>query len=120
MVIWLNSSLNILQMLLNRTETRGAWMKLHQYQIRSSLIPKLKIMTQEDRNNLLALYERLRTVEFPSILDQLRGRFKQRVEIDKAMLKMLGHSEHDANQVLDYLYPALTYEIEKLKTLMEG
>jgi len=107
-------------MLLNRTETRGAWMKLHQYQIRSSLIPKLKIMTQEDRNNLLALYERLRTVEFPSILDQLRGRFKQRVEIDKAMLKMLGHSEHDANQVLDYLYPALTYEIEKLKTLMEG
>jgi hypothetical protein len=33
---------------------------------------------------------------------------------------MMGYSTDEANQLLDYLYPALANEIEKLKTLMEG
>ena len=46
----------------------------------------------------------------------LRGRFWARVEIDRAILKVLGFNEQETNQTLDYLYPALTKEIEKLKT----
>jgi len=53
-------------------------------------------------------------------LEQLRGRFWARVEIDKAILKVLGFNETETNQLLDYLYPALTKEIEQLKTLMQG
>ena len=43
-----------------------------------------------------------------------------RVEIDRAILKVLGFNEQETNQILDYLYPALTKEIEQLKTLMQG
>jgi len=53
-------------------------------------------------------------------LEQLRGRFWARVEMDRAILKVLGFNEQETNQILDYLYPALTKEIEQLKTLMQG
>lgn len=40
--------------------------------------------------------------------------------LDKAILKILGFNEKDAEQLIDKLYPALANEIEQLKTLMAG
>jgi type I restriction-modification system DNA methylase subunit len=120
MTIWLNSSLNILQMLLHRTETRGAWMKLHQYQIRNSFTLNIKMLNSEDRKILLVLFDKLKNLEFPSILEQIKGKYPLRVEIDRAILRVLGFSDEEASFMLNYLYPALANEIEKLKTLMEG
>jgi hypothetical protein len=120
MTLWFNSSINVLQMLINRTETRGAWMKLHQYQIRDSMMPNLKALTSEERKNLISLFDKLKKQEFPSILEQLKNRFPLREEIDKAVLKVLGFGDDEIERLLDYLYPALTNEIEQLKTLMEG
>ncbi|MGB9778400.1 MAG: Eco57I restriction-modification methylase domain-containing protein [Candidatus Bathyarchaeales archaeon] len=118
--LWFNGTLNLLQLLINRTETRGAWIKLHEYQIRNSLMLNPKALTQEEKMTLLNLFEALKTRKFPCVLEQLRGRFWARVEIDKAILKVLGFNETEANQLLDYLYPALTKEIEQLKALMQG
>ena len=118
--LWFNSALNLLQLLIHRTETRGAWIKLHEYQIRHSLMLNPKMLTQQEKSALLDLFERLKSQKFPSLLEQLRGRFWARVEIDRAILKVLGFSEQETNQILDYLYPALTKEIEQLKTLMQG
>jgi hypothetical protein len=120
MTFWFNSTINILQMLINRTETRGAWMKLHQYQIKDSMILNVKALSLKERRNILDLFNKLRKQEFLSIHEQLRGRFWARVEIDKAILKTLGFNEQEVNKLLDYLYPALTKEIKQLKTLMEG
>jgi hypothetical protein len=39
---------------------------------------------------------------------------------DRIILKVLDFNEQETNQLLDYLYPALTKEIEQLKTLMQG
>ena len=36
------------------------------------------------------------------------------------MLKTLGFSDDEIKRTLDYLYPALANEIERLKTLMQG
>jgi hypothetical protein len=74
----------------------------------------------ENKNMLLAVFEEIKDVAFPSVLEQLRGRFWARVEIDKVILKVLGFNETETNQLLDYLYPALTKEIQQLKTLMQG
>jgi Glu-tRNA(Gln) amidotransferase subunit E-like FAD-binding protein len=118
--LWFNSTLNILQLLTNRTETRGAWMKLHEYQIRDSVALNPKALKKEEKEALLDLFEKLKNHEFPSILEQLRMRFLARVEIDMAILDILGYSEDEAKQLLDYLYLALAKEIQQLKTLMEG
>jgi hypothetical protein len=69
---------------------------------------------------LLGVFDKVRDVSFPCVSEQLRSRFWARVEIDKAILKVLGFNEQETNQILDYLYPALTKEIEQLKTLMQG
>jgi len=46
--------------------------------------------------------------------------FSTGVEIDMAILEVLGYSEDEAKQLLDHLYPVLANEIGQLKTLMQG
>jgi hypothetical protein len=41
-------------------------------------------------------------------------------ELDTLLLQLMGYSDKEALQLLDYLYRALAIEIEKLKTLMDG
>jgi hypothetical protein len=40
--------------------------------------------------------------------------------MNRIILKVLDFNEQETNQLLDYLYPSLTKEIEQLKTLMQG
>jgi hypothetical protein len=120
LTLWFNSTPNLASLLVYRTETRGAWMKLHEYTLRESLILKPSTLSAEEKNLLLDLFGKVKNVPFPCILEQLRSRFPARVEIDKAILKILGFNNDETNQLLDYLYPALAKEIEQLKTLMQG
>ena len=120
LTLWLNSTPHLLSMLLYRTETRGAWMVIHSYAMGTYLILNPEKLTEDERKILLDTFEKIQDVSFPCVLEQLRGRFWARVEIDRAILKVLGFNEQETNQILDYLYPALTKEIEQLKTLMQG
>ncbi len=118
--LWLNSSLNILQLLLLRRETRGAYLWFVASDIKKFLVPEINKMSEYEISNLLQIFDKHSNVPFPCVLEQLRGRFWARVEIDKAILKVLGFNETETNQLLDQLYPALAKEIEQLKTLMQG
>ena len=118
--LWFNSTLNLLSILTQRTETRGAWMKIHEYMLKDSLMLDPSKLSTEERSLLLEVFNKIKDVSFPCVLEQLRERFWARVEIDRAILKVLGFNEQETNQILDYLYPALTKEIEQLKTLMQG
>ena len=118
--LWLNSSLNLLQLLLLRRETRGAYIWFVASTIRKFLVPNIDKLLSEDVERLLQIFSKYCAVKFPDIISQLKSRFSPRAEIDMAILKILGFSDDEINQFLDYLYPALAKEIEQLKTLMEG
>jgi len=118
--LWFNCTINLLSILTQRTETRGAWMKIHEYMLKDSLMLDPSKLSTEERSLLLEVFNKIKDVSFPCVLEQLRERFWARVEIDRAILKVLGFNEQETNQILDYLYPALTKEIEQLKTLMQG
>ncbi|MEM3735751.1 MAG: N-6 DNA methylase [Candidatus Bathyarchaeia archaeon] len=120
LTLWFNSTANLLAIITKRTETRGAWMKLHEYMLNDLFILDPNKLSPEEQNLLLEVFNKIKDISFPSVLEQLRGRFWARVEIDKAILKVLGFNETETNQLLDYLYPALAKEIEQLKTLMQG
>jgi type I restriction-modification system DNA methylase subunit len=120
LTLWFNGIFNLTSLLVHRTETRGAWMKIHEYMLKDSLMLDPSKLSIEERNLLLEVFNKIKDVSFPCVLEQLRGRFWARVEIDRAILKVLGFNEQETNQILDYLYPALTKEIEQLKTLMQG
>jgi len=118
--IWFNSTPYLLATIVHRTETRGAWMKLHEYTLEESLILDPEMLSDNDRVALLDIYNKAKDESFPSLLEQLKTKFPLRVEIDRAVLRVLGFGVDEINRILDYLYPALANEIQQLKTLMQG
>ena len=84
------------------------------------MIPDVDKLHKQNVENLLKIFDKYKEIEFPSVIDQLQNKFGPRVEIDKAVLLVLGFGEDEINRILDYLYPALAKEIEQLKTLMQG
>jgi hypothetical protein len=118
--LWFNCTPNLLQVYLKRMETGGTWMEINDSMINEFLLLNIDSLDRSDKRHLLDLFERIKNKEFPSILDQLNGRFPPRKEIDAMLLQFMGYSITEADQLLDYLYPALAEEVEKLKTLLEG
>jgi hypothetical protein len=120
LVIWFNTTLNVLQVFLDRIETEGAFISLSKYSLLDTYVLNPIILSKEQKDAILGLYDKIKSVEFPSLLKQLKDKFPARVEIDKLMLRVLGFGDDEINRILDYLYPALAKEIEQLKTLMQG
>jgi len=67
------------------------------------------------KQNLLDLFEELRKVEFPSIIEQLETRFWARVKLDKTILKVLGFTEEEMDEWLPKVYVALVEEMKAMK-----
>lgn len=118
--LWLNSTIGLLQILLSRKETRGAYIRLDAGDIKKYIIPAMENLSKKEFDSLLQLFNEVRDVRLPSILEQLKGKHPTRIKIDKAILQILGFNEKETDQILNHLYLALADEIERLKTLMEG
>jgi len=115
--LWFNSTINILQILLNRKETRGAFMQVDEYVLKKFRVPDLKKLSKNELKILAKVFKSVKDVEFPSILYQLKAKYSPRRAIDKAFLRILGY-RGDADSFLDKLYESLAREIETLKSLM--
>lgn len=116
--LWFNSTLNLLQVYLQRT--LDTWMKIHDYTLNEFLSLNTKELNQEDRKELLTLFKEVGTVKLPSILGQLKQKHSMRQKLDKTFLRILGYTEDEANHILNRVYPLLIAEIEKLKVFMKG
>ena len=118
LTLYLNSTINLIQVLIQRVETRGAFIELSEYILQDSLVLDPKSLSLEERIRLLNLFEKIRGIKWPSILDQLRNKHKARVEIDKEILKSLGY-EDNVDSLLSNLYDKLYNEIILLKEMMK-
>jgi len=118
--LWFNSTLNLLQIYLQRVETEGTWMEINDGMLNGFLLLDVGSLSKNEKKDLLDLFEKIGKTESPSILDQLKTEFAPRKKLDTMLLRVVGYSENDADQLLGYLYPALAEEIEKLKNMMEG
>jgi hypothetical protein len=95
-------------------------MEINDAMINDFLLLDIALLRKNEEQLLLDLFEKMKNIEFPSILEQLKTKFTPRKELDIILLQLIGYSTKESNDFLDYLYPALAEEIEKLKTLMEG
>lgn len=118
--LWFNSTINLLALFINRTETRGAWTKLHEYAMRDMKMLDPKKLSENEREQMLRFFENFKNLSFPSILDQFKTKFYARKELDVMILQLVGYTKEETEELLTYLYPAIAKEIEKLKVLMEG
>jgi hypothetical protein len=118
--LWFNSTINLLQTLLTRKETRGAFLQLDEYALEEALVPDFENIERGTIGKLLDVFDGIKDVRFPSILEQLEQEFSAREKIDKAILMALGFDEHNISLTLPKLYIALAEEIKLLKQLMAG
>lgn len=146
--LWYNSSLNILQSLIERFPTRGGWLEIFKYIYENMYVTDPTELSSSDREEILNVFDEIRKEEFPSIWQQLamntnpdrltgeekrtlaevfegfdnwlgRG-FEPRKKIDKAILSVLRYPDEQQNDLLEYLYLSLLREIETLKKMMQS
>jgi hypothetical protein len=91
LTLWMNSTINLVQMLMIRRETRGAWMQIDEYALRDALVPDLNKLIPDEERELLTIFEKAGRVKMPSILNQLNQNHPPRRAIDKTWLRILGY-----------------------------
>jgi len=114
--LWWNSSLNIMQILSHKKETRGAFMQLLAYSMKSFKVLDFRKLSKSQKEELLDVFDRVSKKEFPSILEQFKTCNTLRVEIDKTIFKTLGIAITDNE--LKNMYSAIVKDIEQLKNVM--
>jgi predicted DNA-binding transcriptional regulator len=117
LALWLNSTLNILQLLYLGVACEGPWMKLHDYMFNKLLVPDPNKLTKRDVTQLLKVFKKVRNVTFPSVSEQLKKESEARKSIDKIWLKILGY-KGDPDKLLKRLYDSTFKEIELIDKLM--
>ncbi|RLE85198.1 MAG: hypothetical protein DRJ41_01675 [Thermoprotei archaeon] len=118
LTLWLNSTISLFQFLVLRTETRGAWMKIHDYMLDDMLVPNPRSLNEEDYLKLETLFNELSKYKFNSILDQLKNKNSGRLKIDRLWLEILGLKDI-TGKFLKNLYDSLAEEILLLKEIMK-
>jgi hypothetical protein len=117
--LWFNSSLSILQLFAAGIAAEGNWTKIDEYILSQVYIPDLKSLKDDEKETLLQLFEKVRYKEWDSILDQFRRKDKDRYEIDKAFLKILGFKEEKIGEILEKIYTIILGELESLSSAGE-
>ena len=84
--LWFNSTLNIIQIISERSETEGAFLEISEYMVKEFRTINPTKLTEGERDLLLKTFEDVLYTEVPSILEQLREENKVRQKIDQAIL----------------------------------
>jgi tRNA1(Val) A37 N6-methylase TrmN6 len=116
--LWVNSSISLLYIIIHRTETLGPWMKIDLATLKQMPTIDPRGLPKQSKEKLLQLYESIKDMSFPSIVEQFRTGFSARKQIDIFFLEQLGFSENEAERILERLYPAILTEIRALRKLM--
>ncbi|MFW9990564.1 MAG: Eco57I restriction-modification methylase domain-containing protein [Candidatus Odinarchaeota archaeon] len=121
LTIWFNSSLHLLQVILNRVETRGGFLNLHEYVLEEFRVLNVNQLKEEEKTKLAEVFEEWKEIEFPNLLEQLWKSYEGRRAIDDAVLEVLGiENREQRKKMTEELHRGLAKEIVDLKNLMRG
>jgi predicted RNA methylase len=113
--IFFNSVIYLAQLLINKTETTGQYIAITGEDLRKIDTINIHKLSEEQKDNLIKLFDKLKDVEFPSIMEQFEKRFWARVESDKTILKVLGFSDEEIDYWLPKVYDAIVEELKAMK-----
>ncbi|MFH8087076.1 MAG: N-6 DNA methylase [Candidatus Aenigmatarchaeota archaeon] len=113
--VFFNSVVYLLQLLVNKTETTGQYIAITKDDLERFSVLNVAKMNGGKKAIILNLFDRLKDVEFPSIIEQLEKRFWARVELDKTILKILGFSDKEIEEWLPKVYDAIVEELKAMK-----
>jgi len=114
--LYLNSILTIIQIILYKSETLGAaYFELMKSDWNLFKIIDTSKLKKDEKQILLELFEKLSNVEFPAITEQLKKRFWARMELDGAILRILGFSETEIDELLPKIYDSILSEVKSVE-----
>ena len=116
LALWLNSSLHILQMIVERVETEGAYMELPEWAMKELFIINPDSLTNIQRKKILEIYEKISNIEFPSLVQQLKEGFSSRDEIDQMFLDILEIKDTKIKDIQNLVRK----EIDDLRSLVKS
>lgn len=147
--LWFNSSFGLLEYLFQRDEDEGGWMQLQKYIIENLKVPQISELSEDDKKELINVFDEVSSEEFPPILkqftqicpssliteelkelltnqtrfsdlkDELGKGFEPRKKIDEAVLKYIFKQSAPNDDFLNDLYFKLLIELLWLQILMQ-
>ena len=118
LTLWLNSTLNLFQLFVERKETEGGWMWIDGYVIREFAMLDFSKLSEQEISALLMVFKKLGKISVPSLREQIEKGDGVRREVDKALLRLLRMPEEEIIGFLDRLYSILAREFGKLRKVM--
>lgn len=112
--LYLNSVIGLLNVISLREQTTEGYTDIMESDLNFFITIDSKKLSEKELEKLNGLFEKLKNVGFPSILEQLDNRFWARVELDETILKMLGFSDEEVNRWLPRVYDALVKELKAI------
>jgi hypothetical protein len=112
--LWLNGIAFLVQILANRAETRGSFCNLTDDMLRQTLAPTTEFLAAH-RQSFARAFQRFSKVRWRSLLEQLEAGDKERYELDRFLLKLLGFTDGELDRWLPQVYGAMAGELRSLK-----
>lgn len=119
LVLYLNSSITLLQLLALLVETRGAWVDLHGKQVWSHVrIPDFSSIPKNVEQEALELFDKIGSVDIKqSLYERIKTKDNVQKKIDAVALKMLRLNEWLSR--LDEIHDALAEELANLDKILK-
>jgi len=112
--LFLNSVVGLLDIVQFREQTTEGYTDIMESDLRLFTTISSKKLTKKDMKLLDGLFNEIKKVSFPSILEQLETRFWARVKLDETILKILGFSDRQIGIELPRVYKALVKELKAI------
>ena len=106
-----NSIFNLIQVIMHKGETQGGFGIIRETDLLEFNIINFESINEVEEKEILKVFNKLKKLKYPSIVEQLETRFEGRVELDKTILKLLGLSNNQINTYLPKLYDIVLEEL---------
>jgi len=114
--LFFNSVVGFSQILNLMKETTGQYIEFMESDLKEIKVLNFEVLSQSEKSIIEEVWNKVSSIEFPSILDQFEKRFWARVELDRTILKVLGFSNEEIDEWLPEIYDAI---VEELKAISE-
>ena len=112
--LFLNSVVGLLNIISLREQTTEGFTDIMESDLNSFTALNSSKLAEKEISKLEILFEELKEVQFPSIVEQLEKRFWGRLKLDETMLSILGFSKEEVNKWLPLLYDAIARELRAI------
>lgn len=118
-VLWMNSTLALLQLLAKSTITRGSWVKLEEFTTEQVVLPNTSKLTKDQRIKIEEIWKDFSKASFSSLVEQLSSSNETRLRLDSTLLELLGVPRMQASQTAQELEKGVFGAIQMLKATMK-